>query len=110
MGILLVIHAGSHNTASVFTTKYHGLHGFHGINGVIAGSVFTILAFGGFEGAAPLAEEARNPRRTIQRAVLLSTLLIGALYVFTSYAIDVAFGPSAFHNFTTGATSAGSSF
>jgi amino acid transporter len=104
MGILLVIHAGSHNTLSVFTTKYHGLNGFHGINGVIAGSVFTILAFGGFEGAAPLAEEARNPRKTIQRAVLLSTLLIGALYVFTTYAIDVATGPRGFSTFSTGNT------
>jgi amino acid transporter len=105
LAIFLVVHAGSHNTLSVFTTKYTTT-GFHGISGVIAGSVFTILAFGGFEGAAPLAEETRNPRRTIQRAVLLSTVLIGALYVFTTYAIDVAFGPAAFHNFTTGATSA----
>lgn len=104
MGVFLVFHAGSHNTLSVFTTKYHGLHGFHGINGVIAGSVFTILAFGGFEGAAPLAEETRNPRRTIQQAVLLSTLLIGALYVFTTYAIDVATGPGRFANFSTGNT------
>jgi len=103
MGILLVIHAGGHNTVSVFTTRYT-TPGFHGINGVIAGSVFTILAFGGFEGAAPLAEEARNPRRTIQQAVLLSTLLIGALYVFTTYAIDVATGPSGFKNFSTGNT------
>jgi amino acid transporter len=69
---------------------------------VIGGSVYTILAFGGFEGAAPLAEETRNPRRTIQRAVLLATLLIGALYVFTTYAVDVAFGPSGFVKFTTG--------
>jgi amino acid transporter len=103
LAVFLVVHAGSHNTLSVFTTKYT-TPGFHGISGVIAGSVFTILAFGGFEGAAPLAEEARNPRRTIQRAVLLSTVLIGALYVFTTYAIDVAFGPAAFHNFTTGAS------
>jgi amino acid transporter len=103
LSIFLVVHAGSNNTLSVFTTKYT-TPGFHGISGVIAGSVFTILAFGGFEGAAPLAEEARNPRRTIQRAVLLSTVLIGALYVFTTYAIDVAFGPTAFHNFTTGAS------
>lgn len=51
---------------------------------MIAGSVFTILAFGGFEGAAPLAEEARHPRRTIQLAVLLATLSIGVLYVFTT--------------------------
>ena len=105
LGIFLVVHAGSHNTASVFTTQYT-TPGFHGISGVIAGSVFTILAFGGFEGAAPLAEETRNPRRTIPQAVLLSTLLIGALYVFTTYAVDVAFGPAAFHNFTVGTTSA----
>jgi len=105
LAIFLVVHAGSNNTASVFTTKYT-TPGFHGISGVIAGSVFTILAFGGFEGAAPLAEETRNPRRTIPQAVLLSTLLIGALYVFTTYAVDVAFGPAAFHNFTVGTTSA----
>ena len=105
LAIFLVVHAGSNNTASVFTTKYT-TPGFHGISGVIAGSVFTILAFGGFEGAAPLAEETRNPRRTIPQAVLLSTLLIGALYVFTTYAVDVAFGPAAFHTFTVGTTSA----
>jgi amino acid transporter len=29
---------------------------------VIAGSVYSVLAFGGFEGAAPLAEEARSRR------------------------------------------------
>ena len=100
MGIFLLFHAGSHNTVSVFTTKYTP-SAFHGLSGVIAGSVFSVLAFGGFEGAAPLAEEARNPRRTIQLAVLLATLLIGALYVFTTYAADVAFGPGKFSGFTT---------
>jgi amino acid transporter len=103
MAILLIVHAGSHNTTSVFTTKYTA-PGFHGLSGVIAGSVFSILAFGGFEGAAPLAEEARNPRRTIQLAVLLATLLIGALYVFTTYAVDVASGPRGFLNFSIGNT------
>ncbi len=105
LAIFFVVHAGSGNTLSVFTTKYTQ-PGFKGLTGIIAGSVYTILAFGGFEGAAPLAEEARNPRRTIQRAVLLATLLIGALYVFTTYAVDVAFGPAEFHNFTTGTGSA----
>jgi amino acid transporter len=105
LAVFLVVHAGHHNTLSVFGTGYTP-PGFRGITGVIAGSVFTILAFGGFEGAAPLAEEARNPRRTIQRAVLLATLLIGALYVFTTYAVDVAFGPKGFASFTTGTGSA----
>ncbi|SRR6266487_2470477 len=99
MAVLLLFHAGSHNTLLVFTTKYTPAS-HHGLSGVIAGSVFTILAFGGFEGAAPLAEEARNPRRTIQLAVLLATLSIGLLYIFTTYAADVAFGPANFLNFS----------
>ena len=99
--VFLLAHAGSHNTAGVFTTRYTP-SGFRGIAGVIGGSVYTILAFGGFEGAAPLAEEARDPRRTIPRAVMLATLLIGLLYVVTTYAVDVAYGPSKFAGFTTG--------
>ena len=97
LAIFLIVHAGSGNTAQVFTTHYSPT----GLTGVIGGSVFTLLAFGGFEGAAPLAEEARNPRRTIQRAVLLATLLIGLLYVFTTYAIDVAYGPKGFTAFAS---------
>jgi amino acid transporter len=102
LAVFFIFHAGSNNTLSVFTTQYTPAGQFHGLTGVIAGSVYTILAFGGFEGAAPLAEEARNPRRTIPRAILLATLGIGALYVFTTYAVDVAYGPAQFHNFTTG--------
>ena len=97
LAVFLVVHAGSHNTAQVFTTHYSPT----GLTGVIGGSVFTLLAFGGFEGAAPLAEEARDPRRTIRRAVLLATLLIGLLYVFTTYAVDVAYGPKGFAAFAT---------
>jgi amino acid transporter len=98
LAIFLIVHAGGHNTGTVFTTKYTP-KGFHGVSGVIAGSVYTLLAFGGFEGAAPLGEEARDPRRTVPRAVLLATLGIGLLYVLTTYAADVAFGPAGFSGF-----------
>jgi amino acid transporter len=95
LAVLLIAHAGGGNTLKVFGTGYSP----NGINGVIAGSVFTVLAFGGFEGAAPLAEETRDPRRTIRRAVLGATLSIGILYIITTYAIDVAFGPDKFATF-----------
>jgi len=98
LAVFLVVHAGSGNTLSVFGTG-HTPDNYHGLTGVFAGSVFTILAFGGFEGAAPLAEEARDPRRTIRRAVLGATLSIGILYIFTTYAVDVAFGPDKFAGF-----------
>lgn len=99
LAIFLIVHAGSANTASVFGTSFTPA-GHRGISGVIAGSVFTVLAFGGFESATPLAEEARDPRRTIRRAVLGATLGIGILYIFTTYAVDVAFGPGKFATFT----------
>jgi amino acid transporter len=100
LAVLLIVHAGKANTLSVFGTG-HTPAEHAGIGGVIAGSVFTILAFGGFEGATPLAEEARDPRRTVRRAVLLATLSIGVLYIFTTYAVDVAFGPDRFASFST---------
>ncbi len=57
LAVFLLVHAGGHNTGQVFTTHYSST----GLSGVIGGSVFTLLAFGGFEGAAPLAEEAQEP-------------------------------------------------
>ena len=55
--------------------------------------IFCLLAFIGFEAAAPMGEETREPRRTIPRAVIWSTILVGAFYVFNYYAATVYFGP-----------------
>src|SRR5579875_3929054 len=71
LAVFFVVHAGAHNTGQVFTPAFTP-KGHSGISGVIAGSVYTLLAFAGFEGAAPLAEEARNPKRTVRRAVMLA--------------------------------------
>jgi amino acid transporter len=57
------------------------------------GMVFCILAFVGFEAAAPLGEETRDPRRTIPRAIVWSCVLIGLFYTFCYYAATVFFGP-----------------
>ena len=101
LSVALVIKAGHHNTLSVFTTHYANAKGYSGMTGVIAGAVGALLAFSGFEAAAPLAEETREPRRNVQRAVLLSTILIGALYIFTTYAATVAYGPARFSGFAS---------
>ncbi|HEX8498292.1 MAG TPA: APC family permease [Actinomycetales bacterium] len=105
LGVLLVTQAGGANTISVFGTT-HTPDAYPGVAGVIAGSVFSVLAFSGFEAAAPLAEEAKDPRRTIRFAVLGSTLGIGLIYVFTTYAAAVFVGPERFSEFSgTGALS-----
>ncbi|MEU2624228.1 APC family permease [Streptomyces sp. NPDC007157] len=96
--IWLIGKAGSHNTLSVFGTS-HTAKGYGGVSGVFAGSVYTVLAFAGFEAAAPLAEETRDPRRTMHRAVLGAALGIGLFYVVTTYAMTVYFGPDRFAGF-----------
>jgi amino acid transporter len=68
------------------------------------GLVLAILVFVGFEGAAPLAEEARNPRRTVPRAIVGTTLAIGLFVIVCSYATVVGFG---FDEFADAAFAAG---
>ena len=52
----------------------------------------AVLAFGGFEAAAPLAEETRDPRRNVPIAVLGAVVVSGIIYVLGSYALVTAFG------------------
>ncbi len=99
LAIWLIAKAGSANDISVFGTKFATAKGFTGFSGVVAGSIYTILAFIGFEAAAPLAEETRDPRRNIKLAVVYSCIGIGIFYVLTTYAAVVFFGPSRFAGF-----------
>jgi amino acid transporter len=103
LGIVLIAKAGGHNTIGVFGTKYANAKGFGGMSGVFAGAVGALLAFSGFEAAAPLAEETRDPRRNVPRAVIMATIAIGALYIFTTYAAVVSFGPTKFTGFASSA-------
>jgi len=100
ISLTLIVQAGSDNTLQVFGTHFANNPDYKGFSGVIAGSVFTILAFIGFEQAAPIAEEAHEPRRTIPRAIIVSCLVIGAFYLLNTYASAVAFGPAQMINFT----------
>ncbi len=101
LSLTLIVSAGSRNTLSVFTTHYATVPGFKGMSGIIAGSVYGVLAFIGFDAAAPLAEETRNPTRTVSRAVVGSCLLVGLFYILTTYAATVYFGPGRFVGFYT---------
>ena len=87
VSLLLIINAGDRNTASVF------IPGATGIQPALQGMVFCLLAFVGFEAAAPLAEETRDPKRNTRRAIVWSAILIGMFYVFCYYAATVYFGP-----------------
>lgn len=56
------------------------------------GLMFALLLFIGFEATAIYSEEAREPRRTIPRAAIAAVLVIGVFYMFTSWALALAWG------------------
>lgn len=61
-----------------------------GIGAVLA---FGIAAFMGFESGAIYGEEARDPRRTIQRATFIAVGIIGLFYAVSTWALSLAIGP-----------------
>lgn len=64
----------------------------NGVSGLITGFIFAGLSFVGFEGATALGAEAKNPSRAIPRGILLSTLLVGAIYLFGTWALAIGLG------------------
>jgi amino acid transporter len=61
-------------------------------NGLFLGVVFSIFAFTGFEAVAPLAEETRDPRKNLPRAIIISLLIMGVFYLFCSWGVVAGWG------------------
>jgi len=55
-------------------------------SGLRLGLVLALFSFAGFESATTLGSEARNPLKTIPRAVIQSALLAGAIFTACAYA------------------------
>lgn len=60
--------------------------------GVFWGMLFGLSMFGGYDSAQNLAEETRDPKRSIPRAMMITVSLMAAYYVLVSYAQVVGFG------------------
>ena len=66
------------------------LHGMTG-RGLRLGLVLALFSFVGFESATTLGSEARNPLKTIPRAVIQSALLAGVFFTVCAYAEVLGF-------------------
>lgn len=55
------------------------------ISGVLSASLLTFFAFIGFDDIANLVEEARNPRRDLPRALILTLVIVTLIYVLVSF-------------------------
>ncbi|CQR44692.1 MAG: APC family permease [Thiomonas arsenitoxydans] len=62
-----------------------------GFKGLSLGFPLAIYLFIGWENSAMLAEETKDPRSNVPRALRSATLAIGALYAFLAYATEIGF-------------------
>jgi len=63
--------------------------------GVGQAIVFGIFSYVGFESAASLGKETRNPKTTIPKAIIWTAISSGLFFVVTTYVITQGFGDDA---------------
>lgn len=103
--IFIVIQFAFVLTAIVFAVKVIGQHDYSildingfinisewsnvGLNGVVSGAAVLCLCFLGFDSVTTLAEEAKDPAKTVGRALLIITLCAGGLFVISTYLFQI---------------------
>jgi len=59
----------------------------NGMTGIILAFVLIFFAFIGFEDMANVAEEVRKPHKTIPKAIILSIVITGIIYILVSLSV-----------------------
>jgi amino acid transporter len=88
--ILLLFLYPTRSAALAFDKSQFSAAAFH-LAPIRAGLILATFSFVGFESAAALGAEAKNPLRTIPKAIMGTTILSGAFFVFCAYAEVSAF-------------------
>lgn len=65
------------------------------LSGITASLAFAAFSFVGFESAATLAKESRDPARTIPRAITGSAAVVGLFFTLTAYCMVMGMGDDA---------------
>lgn len=88
-GVLLLIF--SHHPGHVVDMTQLTLKGTS-TKGMAEALVLGIFSFVGFESAASLGKETKDPLRAIPRAVISSMLLAGVFFMFVAYSMVIGYG------------------
>jgi amino acid transporter len=87
LSITIIAKGGANgNTLAVFGTSHSS------VNDVFHGILFAVTLFIGFEAAASIGEEAREPHKAIPVALIGSVALAGLFYLLVTYAGAIGFG------------------
>lgn len=96
--IAIIVSAGHSNTLEVFTTSL--LPG--GVSQLFYSMIYSVvLFFGTTLSVTSLAEETREPEKSVTRALITTTVIAGFTLVLVSYAFTVGWGPRDMSSFAT---------
>lgn len=65
---------------------------------VSAGAALTAYSFIGFDAVSTFAEETRDPTRTVPRAIILTALVAGGVFVFVAFVVQLVHPGGQFAN------------
>jgi amino acid transporter len=85
-----------------------------GATPIFAGAAILCLSFLGFDAVSTLSEEAKDPTRTVPRAIMIATVGAGIIFVVLSYLSQLVFPSNEFSDVDSGSldvmTTAGGQF
>jgi len=96
-GLMILVVAGVANGTDVVTRLPEIIPPVHSpgvLAGLLSTTLLAVFAFIGFEGLANIAEEVRDPKRTLPRAIFLTLVISTLLYVLVVWIALVTVGRS----------------
>ena len=94
IGLALIIWFGRGALSTVDTSKLFTIDPTVGVGGLVAGAFLAFYAFIGFEDMVNVAEEAKNPRRTMPLAILIALIVSTVLYLLVAIIATTLVSPS----------------
>jgi putrescine importer len=110
MAVATISGAGSVNLMAPFT----GDGTVEGASPIFAGAAILCLSFLGFDAVSTLSEEAKEPTRSVPKAIMIATVASGLIFFGLSYVSQLVFPSNNFEDVDSGSldvmTTAGGQF
>src|SRR5882757_1671233 len=110
MALVTITRTGNVNLIAPF--KGDGTVG--GASPIFAGAAILCLSFLGFDAVSTLSEEAKDPTRTVPKAIMIATVVCGLIFFGLSYVSQLVFPSNQFTDVDSGSldvmTTAGGQF
>jgi amino acid transporter len=110
MAMVTISGSGSVNLLAPFT----GDGTVDGASPIFAGAAILCLSFLGFDAVSTLSEEAKDPTRSVPKAIMIATVVSGFIFIGLSYVSQLVFPSNQFADVDAGSldvmTTAGGQF